>query len=141
MIRRPPRTTRTDTLFPYTTLFRAIGTWDCKDLTVYGVSYETEQSMFWLVWAIVAIVAVLAKNLVRSRAGRAMQAVRDRDLSAEVIGVNLARYKTGAFAWSSAFAALSGALYGLVTERLDPSIFDLFLSIPFVAMIKIGRAH
>src|SRR3546814_3455575 len=75
-----------------------IGTWDFKDLTVYGVSYETEQSMFWLVWAIVAIVAVLAKNLVRSRAGRAMQAVRDRDLSAEVIGVNLARYKTGAFA-------------------------------------------
>src|SRR3546814_6092635 len=67
-----------------------------------------------------------------------MQAVRDRDLSAEVIGVNLARYKTGAFAWSSAFAALSGALYGLVTERLDPSIFNLFLSITFVAMIIIG---
>src|SRR3546814_17015855 len=67
-----------------------------------------------------------------------MQAVRDRDLSAEVIGVNLARYKTGAFAWSRAFAALSGALYGLVTERLDPSIFNLFLSITFVAMIIIG---
>src|SRR3546814_13218572 len=92
--------------------------------------------MFWLFWAIVAIVAVLAKNLVRSRAGRAMQAVRDRDLSAEVIGVNLARYKTGAFAWSSAFAALSGALYGLVTERLAPSIFNLFLSITFVRSEK-----
>jgi branched-chain amino acid transport system permease protein len=115
-----------------------IGTWDFKDLTVYGVSYEEEQSLFWLVWAVVAIVAVLAKNLVRSRAGRAMQAVRDRDLSAEVIGVNLARYKVGAFAWSSAFAALSGALYGIVTERLETGIFTLFLSITFVAMIIIG---
>lgn len=116
----------------------SIGTWDFKDLNVYGVSYEKEQSLFWLIWAIVAIVAVLSKNLVRSRAGRAMQAVRDRDLSAEVIGVNLARYKVGVFAWSSAFAALSGALYGIVTERLEVSIFNLFLSITFVAMVIIG---
>ncbi|MGH9275037.1 MAG: branched-chain amino acid ABC transporter permease [Acidimicrobiales bacterium] len=116
----------------------SIGTWDFKDLTVYGVSYDQEQSLFWLVWAIVAVCALLAKNLVRSRAGRAMQAVRDRDLSAEVIGVNLARYKVGAFAWSSAFAALSGALYGLVTERLEVPIFNLFLSITFVAMVIIG---
>jgi branched-chain amino acid transport system permease protein len=115
-----------------------IGTWDFKDLNVLGISYEEEQSLFWLVWAAVAIVAVLSKNLVRSRAGRAMQAVRDRDLSAEVIGVNLARYKVGAFAWSSAFAALSGALYGVVTERLEVGIFSLFLSITFVAMIIIG---
>jgi branched-chain amino acid transport system permease protein len=115
-----------------------IGTWDFKDLTVYGVSYEEEQSLFWLVWAIVALVAFLSKNLVRSRAGRAMQAVRDRDLSAEVIGVNLARYKVGAFAWSSAFAALSGALYGIVTERVETGIFSLFLSITFVAMVIIG---
>ena len=67
-----------------------------------------------------------------------MQAVRDRDLSAEIIGVNLFRYKVGAFAWSSAFAALSGALYGIVTSRLETGIFNLFLSITFVAMIIIG---
>lgn len=116
----------------------SIGTWNFKDLTVFGVSYEKEQSLFWLVWAIVALCALVAKNLVRSRAGRAMQAVRDRDLSAEVIGVNLARYKVGAFAWSSAFAALSGALYGIVTQRLETPIFNLFLSITFVAMVIIG---
>ena len=116
----------------------SIGTWNFKDLNVAGLSWEKEQSLFWLVWAVVAVVAVLAKNLVRSRAGRAMQAVRDRDLSAEVIGVNLARYKVGAFAWSSAFAALSGALYGVVTERVETGIFNLFLSITFVAMVIIG---
>lgn len=115
-----------------------IGSWNFKDLNVAGVGYQKEQSMFWLVWAIVAIVAILAKNLVRSRAGRAMQAVRDRDLSAEIIGVNLARYKVGAFAWSSALAALSGALFAVVTERVEVGIFNLFLSITFVAMVIIG---
>lgn len=115
-----------------------IGPVDFEALELGAVSYEREQGLFWLVWALVALVAVLAKNLVRSRAGRAMQAVRDRDLSAEVIGVNLARYKVGAFAWSSALAALSGALYALYTQRLETNIFNLFLSITFVAMIIIG---
>lgn len=116
----------------------SVGPLDFKDLELAGLRYEEEQGMFWLVWAVVAISALLAKNLVRSRAGRAMQAVRDRDLSAEVIGVNLARYKVGAFAWSGAFAALSGALYALVQERLETGVFSLLLSITFVAMLIIG---
>jgi branched-chain amino acid transport system permease protein len=116
----------------------SIGPFDFKDLEIAGLRYEEEAGLFFLVWALVAIVALLAKNLVRSRAGRAMQAVRDRDLSAEVIGVNLARYKVGAFAWSSGLAALSGALYGVVTSRLETTIFNLFLSITFVAMLIIG---
>jgi branched-chain amino acid transport system permease protein len=115
-----------------------LGPLDFRDLRIFDVRYEEQQGMFWLVWGIVGLVALLAKNLVRSRAGRAMQAVRDRDLSAEVIGVHLARYKVGAFAWSGALAALSGALYGLVTSRLETTIFNLFLSITFVAMLIIG---
>ena len=116
----------------------SIGPLDFKDLVVGGVRYEKEIGLFWMVWAIVALVALVTKNIVRSRPGRAMQAIRDRDLSAEVIGVGLARYKVGAFAWSSAFAALAGALYGVVTNRLETSIFSLNLSITFVAMVIIG---
>ena len=116
----------------------SVGPLDFRDLHLLGVTYEKEIGLFWLVWALVALAALVAKNIVRSRPGRAMQAVRDRDLSAEVIGVNLARYKVGAFAWSSAFAALSGALYGVVTSRLETGIFDLALSITFVAMLIIG---
>ena len=116
----------------------SVGPLDVRDLDVLGVHYEKEIGLFWLVWGVVALAALVAKNLVRSRPGRAMQAIRDRDLSAEVIGVNLARYKVGAFAWSSAFAALSGALYGVVTSRLETGIFDLTLSITFVAMLIIG---
>jgi branched-chain amino acid transport system permease protein len=107
-------------------------------IEIGGEAYTFEQSFFWLVWALVAVAALLAKNLVRTRPGRAMQAVRDRDLSAEVIGVSLARYKVGAFAWSSAYAALAGALYGLLQQYISPLEFGLLLSITYLAMIIIG---
>jgi branched-chain amino acid transport system permease protein len=116
-----------------------VGPLDFKQgLELGSEHYTFEQSFFWLVWALVIVGALLAKNLVRSRAGRAMQAIRDRDLSAEVIGVSPARYKVGAFAWSSAYAALAGALYGLLQQYVSPGEFGLFLAITYVAMIIIG---
>lgn len=101
------------------------------------------QGVFWLVWGLVALAALLARNLVRSRAGRAMQAVRDRDLAAEVIGVSMFRYKMGAFAVSAAFAAVGGALYlGVVQRNISVSsvsgIQGFILSITFVAIVIIG---
>ncbi len=96
------------------------------------------QSLFYLVWAIVAISALACKNLVRSRPGRAMQAVRDRDVAAEVVGVSLARYKLGAFSISSGLAGLSGALYAVVLTYVEPGTWSLPLSIQFVAMVIVG---
>jgi branched-chain amino acid transport system permease protein len=90
------------------------------------------------VWPIVAIVALVAKNVVRTRAGRAMQAVRDRDLAAEVVGVPLARTKVSAFAISSAFAGVAGALLGSFQLFAQASQWDLFLSIQFLAIIIVG---
>jgi branched-chain amino acid transport system permease protein len=72
--------------------------------------------------------------------GRAMQAVRDRDLSAEIIGVDLARTKVGAFAWSSAIACVAGVMNGLQIRFAGPEDFGLFLSITFVAIVIIGGA-
>lgn len=115
-----------------------VGPFDVNDLVLFGREYEREAALFWLTWALVGLAAVLAKNLVRSRAGRAMQAVRDRDLSAEVIGVNLARYKVGAFAWSSAFACVAGVLNGLLIRQAGPDNFGLLLSITYIAVIIIG---
>ena len=116
-----------------------LGPLDFKEgIELGGEAYTFEQSFFWLTWALVAVTALLAVNLTRSRPGRAMQAIRDRDLSAEVIGVNLARYKVGAFAWSSAYAALAGSLYGLLQQYVSPGEFSLFLAINYVAMIIIG---
>lgn len=106
-------------------------------------AYSRDQGQFWMVWAIVALVALVARNLVRSRAGRAMQAVRDRDLAAEVVGVSQVRTKVGAFAVASAFACLGGALYYSTVQRnLEPTqvsqLQGLVMSINFVAIIIIG---
>jgi branched-chain amino acid transport system permease protein len=116
----------------------SIGPLDFNELQLFGHTYTREASMFFLVWGLVALAALVAKNIVRSRAGRAMQAVRDRDLSAEVIGVNLARTKVGAFAWSSGFATVAGVLSGLMIRQATPDEFGLFLSITYVAVIIIG---
>jgi branched-chain amino acid transport system permease protein len=96
------------------------------------------QSLFFLVWALVGLTVLASKNLVRTRPGRAMQAVRDRDVAAEVIGVSLARYKLGAFAISSGLAGISGALYAVVLTYIEPGTWSLPLSIQFVAMVIVG---
>jgi branched-chain amino acid transport system permease protein len=120
----------------------SIGPVDFADLGSVGFDSRW-QGVFWLIWMLVALAALLARNLVRSRAGRAMQAVRDRDLAAEVIGVSMFRYKLGAFAVSSAFAAVGGALYlGVVQRNISVSsvsgIQGFVLSITFVAIIIAG---
>ena len=121
----------------------AIGPIDFAELNIFGMVYDKEQGLFWLLWALVAIVALVAKNIVRSRPGRAMQAIRDRDIAAEIMGISLTRYKLGAFALSSALAAMAGALYGaaiqgFVSAEEFGGIAGLIFSITFVAIIIIG---
>jgi branched-chain amino acid transport system permease protein len=118
----------------------AIGPLDFADLSVFGQQLTRDGGFFYLVWILVAVVALLAKNLVRSRPGRAMQAVRDRDQAAEAIGVHLARYKVLAFVISSALAGMAGALYGSYQRFVNPAEFSLFVSIAYIAMIVVGGA-
>ncbi len=119
----------------------ALPTLDAPTFELFGSTFTDDQGFFWLIWFFVGVVALLAKNIVRSRPGRAMQAIRDRDLAAEVVGVSLARYKIGAFAWSSAFAAVAGALYGVLegfVNWVDPPTRMLLLSIQYLAIVIIG---
>ena len=120
----------------------SIGPLDFADLHLFGQVWSRRQGLFWLVWMFVALAALLAKNLLRTRPGRAMQAVRDQDVAAEILGVDVARYKVGAFVVSSAFAAVAGGLFGVVQQFVNPSDFGgapgLLLSITYVAMIIVG---
>jgi branched-chain amino acid transport system permease protein len=115
-----------------------IGPVDLAHLSIGNTVYSRNQGFFLLVWSLVAVIALLAKNVVRSRPGRAMQAVRDRDVAAEVIGVSLARTKVGAFAVASALAAMAGALFGAYQQFVQPDAFDLFLSIQYIAIVIVG---
>lgn len=93
---------------------------------------------FYLAWITLGVLALMARNIVRSRPGRAMQAIRDRDVAAEVVGVSLVRYKVGAFAVSSAYAAAAGALYAAYSRYVSPLDFGIALSIQYIAMIVVG---
>ena len=95
-------------------------------------------SLFLLSFLLLLVMGIAAKNLVRSRYGRALAAVRDRDIAAEVMGVNLLRTKTLAFALSSAFAGVAGALFSILVGRVSPETWNLFLSIDFLAVVVIG---
>jgi branched-chain amino acid transport system permease protein len=97
-----------------------------------------DQWWFWILWAGVAGTVWACANLVRSRPGRAMVAVRDNSLAAAVIGVDVARTKIAAFAASSALAALAGALYGSYRHYVGPEEWDLLLSVQYVAIVIVG---
>ncbi len=115
-----------------------LGPLDFDALNLGGEQYSRNQGWFWLVWSLVLVTALLAKNLVRTRPGRAMQAVRDRDLAAEVIGVSAGRYKVGAFAVSSAIAAVGGGLFGTYQQFVSPDEWGLILSVQYIAVIIVG---
>ena len=113
---------------------------DFGALELFGHTFSRNQGLMYLTWAFVGIVALLCKNIVRSRPGRALQAVRDRDVAAEVVGVSLFRTKVGSFVISSAIASLAGVFYGLWIQYAvaDGASFGLNLSIQFLAVIVVG---
>jgi branched-chain amino acid transport system permease protein len=106
--------------------------------TILGVELPRE-SIFYLFCLLLLIgLAILARNLARSRMGRAFAAVRDRDIAAEVMGVPLLRTKTLAFTLSSFYAGIAGGLLSVVIGRITPENWNLLLSIDFLAVILIG---
>lgn len=77
-------------------------------------------------------------NLFHSRTGRAMRLVRDNDVAAELMGVNLQRTRTTAFMIAAAFAGLGGALYSVLNSTVTPSTFPLTLSITLLTLMVLG---
>jgi branched-chain amino acid transport system permease protein len=97
-----------------------------------------EQQWYWIL-AVLAVLAVIsARNLFRTGLGRSFMAVRDQDIAAEAIGVNLTRAKLTAFAVSSGFVGLAGALTAHYSEVVTWEKFTLEVSILYLAMIIVG---
>ncbi len=103
-----------------------------------GFQFDTEKSFYWITLIFVVLGVGYARNLVRSRMGRAFVAIRDRDLAAEIIGINLFRYKLSAFAISSFYAGVSGALWVSFLKVVIPEHFPFTLCIQYLAMIIVG---
>jgi branched-chain amino acid transport system permease protein len=108
------------------------------DSTILGYPINREHQIYLVILVVMVIMAFLARNLVRSREGRAFAAVRDRDIAAEMMGVNTLTYKTKAFAVSSFYAGITGGLLFSITGFVEPTSFGLLLSIAYIAMVVIG---
>ena len=103
-----------------------------------GVPLNTDQRMAWLIAFCAVVMLIGARNLFRTRVGRAFTAIRDKDISAEVLGINLLRYKLTAFAIGSFYAGVAGALLGYFYRAMTPEYFSLQLSIFYLAAIIVG---
>jgi branched-chain amino acid transport system permease protein len=104
-----------------------------------GIAALTPTQQLYYVAVTAAVVGSwVAYNLARSHIGRALAAIRDSDIAAEVTGVNLTRYKTLAFAVSAAYAGIAGAVIAQALRHLEPQSFTFLESITYFAMIVIG---
>jgi branched-chain amino acid transport system permease protein len=106
---------------------------------ILGFAFHTPVRQYLLVLCVVVVLALAAKNLVRSSIGRGWMAVRDMDVAAEVIGIPIVRTKLTAFAVSSFYCGVAGALYAFAyLGSVDPDGFNLDLSFRILFMIIIG---
>jgi branched-chain amino acid transport system permease protein len=107
-------------------------------LFIAGVPFR-EAERLWYLGLVLALGAYLfARNLLRSRPGRALQTLRDSEVAASVMGVNVQRYKGRVFLVSSMYAGLSGVMYALSIGSVAPESFGLEVSIQYLAMIVLG---
>jgi branched-chain amino acid transport system permease protein len=108
------------------------------ELFVIGVPFR-EAERLWYLGLVLALAAYLfARNLLKSRPGRALQTLRDSEVAASVMGVNVQGYKARVFLVSSMYAGLAGVMYALSIGSIAPESFGLELSILFLAMIVLG---
>lgn len=106
----------------------------------FGVHLSGTAKTYLLCLGILIVATIVSKNIIRSRTGRAFQSIRDRDVAAEVMGVAEFRYKMTAFAASSFFAGVGGALFASFIGKINPEYWDILLSVEFIAIILIGGA-
>jgi branched-chain amino acid transport system permease protein len=106
--------------------------------TIGGITFRSQSSQFFLILIILILVTFLAKNIARTRTGRAFVAIRDNDLAAEVMGINLFRYKLLAFFVGCFLAGIAGSLLAHWIGKVSPEHFSMTDSILYVGMIIIG---
>ena len=115
------------------------GVINAQQITILGVAFDTPVEKYLLTLSIVSLLALGAKNLVRSSIGRSWMAVRDMDVAAEVVGIPMLRTKLSAFAVSSFYCGVAGALYAFCyLGTVEPEGFNLDLSFRILFMIIVG---
>ncbi len=121
------------------TNYSASGVITAQKIEILGYVFDTPARKYVLTLAIVAVMALLAKNLMRSETGRAFMAIRDMDVAASVIGIPMMKTKLLAFAISSFYCGVAGALFAYTyLGTVEPEAFTLDLSFRILFMVIIG---
>ncbi|MCE2871169.1 MAG: branched-chain amino acid ABC transporter permease [Oxalobacteraceae bacterium] len=121
------------------TNYSSSGVITAQKMSILGFDFDSPVAKYLLVLCIVSTLALLAKNMVRSNIGRCWMAVRDMDVAAEVIGIPLMKTKLLAFAVSSFYCGVAGALYAFAyLGTVEPEAYSLDLSFRILFMVIIG---
>jgi len=103
-----------------------------------ALGLSADHGVYYVTWVVTVLLLVFAWHVVRSRTGRAFVAMRDTEVAAQALGVDLLKYKAMAFALSAFYAGTAGALYCSVLDYVSPESFDLFQMVLHKAMIVVG---
>lgn len=112
---------------------------EVPDVTIGGWELN-DRAMYYLIVSITVLTMIVTRNLIRTRTGRAFVSIRDNDLAAELLGINVFAYKLRAFFLCALYAGLAGGLLAVESGSITPARFDLNNSIEYLAMLIIGGA-
>ncbi len=105
-----------------------------------ALSFASDIAMYYIIVPLAVLLMLLARNIIRTRTGRAFISVRDNDLAAELLGINVFTYKLRAFFLSAVYAGIAGCLLAFERNSLSLDMFQLDVSIEMLAMLIIGGA-
>ena len=108
--------------------------------TLFGLSLGSDSAFYYVVIPLATILMLASRNIMRTRTGRAFISVRDNDLAAELLGINVFTYKLQAFFLSSVYAGIAGTLLAFESNSIAIDQFPLTLSITMLSMLVIGGA-
>jgi branched-chain amino acid transport system permease protein len=121
------------------TNYSTSGVITAQRIVILGYAFDTPAKLYLLTLSVVTVMALLAKNLMRSETGRAFMAVRDMDVAASVIGIPMVKTKLLAFAISSFYCGVAGALHAFCyLGTVEPEAYSLDLSFRILFMVIIG---
>ena len=107
-------------------------------VSIGPIRFVTGTSKYYLILILVFIMIFLAKNILNSKTGRAFIAIRDHEIAAQTMGINLAWYKTISFVISAFYAGIAGSLYAILFSYINAESFHLMVSVLYLEMVIVG---
>jgi branched-chain amino acid transport system permease protein len=117
------------------------GTAGIPFISIGGISLNSPVRFYVLAWSVAIVIFFFCRNLINSRTGRAMRAIKDAETAAKVMGINTADYKAKIFALSAILAAIGGSLYAHYVAFVSPDSFTAEVSILIIIILAVGGVH